>query len=120
MALEPIYLYRRLLEDGDIINIDVTVFLNGYHGDTSQTFLVGDVDEPGQDLVRVTNEALQRAIAACGPGKPFRDIGKAIHDFLKDKHYSVSAQFTGHGINSVFHCAPWIHHTRTLFSKAQA
>ncbi|KAF8967476.1 methionyl aminopeptidase [Flammula alnicola] len=100
----------RPLQDGDIINIDVTVYLNGYHGDTSRTFLVGDVDEPGRDLVKITNEALERAIAVCGPGQPFRGIGKAIHALLLNKEYSVSSQFTGHGINTVFHCAPWILH----------
>ncbi|PPQ92749.1 hypothetical protein CVT25_003858 [Psilocybe cyanescens] len=100
----------RSLENGDIINIDVTIFLNGYHGDTSQTFLVGDVDEPGKELVQTTNKALELAIAACGPGKPFKAIGKAIHQFLSDKDYSVSPQFTGHGIGTVFHRTPWILH----------
>ncbi|KAG6840409.1 hypothetical protein C0991_006880 [Blastosporella zonata] len=62
----------RPLHDEDIINIDITVYLNGYHGDTSQTFLVGDVDEQGRELVRLTNAALQAGIDACGPGRPFR------------------------------------------------
>ncbi|KAH9482135.1 Methionine aminopeptidase 1D, chloroplastic/mitochondrial [Psilocybe cubensis] len=101
---------KRPLENGDIINIDITIFLNGYHGDTSQTFLVGDVDGPGRELVQVTNEALELAIAVCGPGKPFKLIGKAIHDFLHNKDYSVSPQFTGHGIGTVFHRTPWIMH----------
>jgi len=100
----------RPLEDGDIANVDVTVFLNGYHGDTSQTFLVGDVDESGRELVQITNQALEQAIAACGPGKHFRDIGKAIHNLLRDINYSVSPQFTGHGIGTVFHSKPWIFH----------
>ncbi|KAG6858900.1 hypothetical protein C0995_013049, partial [Termitomyces sp. Mi166 len=73
----------RPLHDGDIINIDVTVYLNDYHGDTSQTFLVGNVDEQGRELVRLTNEALQAGINACGPGRPFRDIGKAIHELTR-------------------------------------
>jgi methionyl aminopeptidase len=118
----------RPLEDGDLVNVDVTVFLNGYHGDTSQTFLVGDVvsvnsdrsyvalwfifwkDERGRELVQVTNQALNFAIAACGPGKHFKDIGKIIHSLLRDINYSVSPQFTGHGIGKMFHSAPWIHH----------
>ncbi|KAF8806238.1 methionyl aminopeptidase [Phlegmacium glaucopus] len=100
----------RPLEDGDIINVDVTVFLNGYHGDTSQTFLVGDVDEAGRELVQITNQALEQAIGACGPGKHFRDIGKTIHNLLRDTNYSVSSQFTGHGIGTVFHSKPWILH----------
>ncbi|CAA7259440.1 unnamed protein product [Cyclocybe aegerita] len=100
----------RKLENGDIINIDVTVFLNGYHGDTSETFLVGDVDELGKELVQVTNEALRRAIAICGPGRPFKDIGRTIHEYLLDKDYSVSSTFTGHGIGRVFHDNPAILH----------
>ena len=118
----------RPLEDGDLVNVDVTVFLNGYHGDTSQTFLVGDVvsvdldwfyitlwtffrkDEPGRELVQITNQVLKQAIAACGPGKHFKDIGKAIHNLLRDINYSVSSQFTGHGIGKMFHSEPWILH----------
>ncbi|KAJ3512037.1 hypothetical protein NLJ89_g3757 [Agrocybe chaxingu] len=100
----------RKLENGDIINIDVTIYLNGYHGDTSETFLVGDVDEPGKELVQVTNEALSRAIGICGPGRPFKDIGRTIHEYLLDKDYSVSSTFTGHGIGKVFHDNPAILH----------
>ncbi|KAJ7146328.1 methionyl aminopeptidase [Mycena epipterygia] len=100
----------RPLEDGDIINIDITVYLDGYHGDTSQTFLVGNVDAPGTELVKVTNEALEVGIAACGPGRPFRDIGKAIHNLIRDTSFSISPQFTGHGIGTAFHRKPWIIH----------
>ncbi|KAF8178011.1 methionyl aminopeptidase [Pholiota molesta] len=90
----------RPLHNGDIINIDVTLFFNGYHGDTSKTFLVGDVDEPGKKLGNSRMWAR----------KPFKGIGKAIYDLIADKDYSISEQFTGHGINKVFHCAPWILH----------
>ncbi|KAF9449026.1 methionyl aminopeptidase [Macrolepiota fuliginosa MF-IS2] len=99
----------RPLEDGDIVNIDITVFLDGYHGDTSQTFLVGNVDQQGRDLVGLTNRALRAGIDACGPGRPFRGIGKAIHDLLPE-NYSVSSQFSGHGIGTFFHTKPWILH----------
>ncbi|KAF8887260.1 methionyl aminopeptidase [Gymnopilus junonius] len=102
----------RPLENGDIINIDITLFLNGYHGDTSETFLVGDVDEPGKELIEVTNTSLERAIAICEPGRPFKAIGDTIHEYIRDKNYSVSSQFTGHGIGSVFHSPPWIIHSR--------
>lgn len=102
----------RPLEDGDILNVDVTVYLNGYHGDTSQTFLVGEVDEPGRALVEVTNAALETGIGACGPGRPFRDIGRAIHDLIQQTPgYSVCTSFAGHGIGKVFHRPPWIYHT---------
>ncbi|KAF5333551.1 hypothetical protein D9611_002830 [Ephemerocybe angulata] len=99
------------LADGDIINIDVTLYLNGYHGDTSQMFLVGDVDEQGKELISITNEALKAGISACGPGKPFKGIGRAIHELLKGKPFCVSPHFTGHGIGPVFHSAPWIIHS---------
>ncbi|PPQ66178.1 hypothetical protein CVT24_000155 [Panaeolus cyanescens] len=100
----------RPLEDGDIVNIDVTVYLDGFHGDTSQTFLVGDVDNPGKELVEITNMALQKAISICEPGRPFKEIARAIQDLIGDKNYSVSPQFTGHGIGKVFHSPPWILH----------
>ena len=65
----------RPLEDGDILNIDVTVYLDGVHGDCSDTFLVGDVDEAGQTLVQVTRQALRVGIDQCGPGEKFSSIG---------------------------------------------
>ena len=67
-------------------------------------------DEKGRKLVSVTEAALEAGIAACGPGRPFRDIGKAIHELLRGKDYSVSSAFTGHGIGQDFHRRPWIHH----------
>ncbi|TBU58677.1 methionine aminopeptidase [Dichomitus squalens] len=100
----------RPLQDGDIVNVDVTVYLDGFHGDTSRTFLIGDVDEKGRELVSITEAALEVGIAACGPGRPFKDIGKAIHQLLRGKDYSVSSAFTGHGIGQEFHRQPWIHH----------
>uniref|UniRef100_A0A8C0B1H8 Methionyl aminopeptidase type 1D, mitochondrial n=2 Tax=Neoaves TaxID=3078114 RepID=A0A8C0B1H8_9AVES len=68
----------RPLQDGDIINIDVTVYYNGYHGDTSETFLVGNVDKSGQKLVEVARKCRDEAIAACRPGAPFSVIGNTI------------------------------------------
>ncbi|KIM75244.1 hypothetical protein PILCRDRAFT_683129 [Piloderma croceum F 1598] len=100
----------RPLENGDIVNIDITVFLDGYHGDTSRTFLVGDVDNQGRDLVKTTVEALELGIRACGPGRPFKGIGRAIHDLVHRSEYSISLQFSGHGIGKVFHRPPWILH----------
>ncbi|PIL37611.1 hypothetical protein GSI_01305 [Ganoderma sinense ZZ0214-1] len=100
----------RPLQDGDIVNVDVTVYLDGFHGDTSRTFLIGDVDDKGRGLVSMTEAALEAGIAACGPGRPFKDIGKAIHEVLRGKDYSVSSAFTGHGIGQDFHRQPWIHH----------
>ncbi|KAI0371461.1 methionine aminopeptidase [Pilatotrama ljubarskyi] len=104
------YLNLRPLQDGDIVNIDITVYLDGFHGDTSRTFLVGNVDDKGRDLVEITEAALEAGIAACGPGKPFKSIGSAIHELLRGKDYCVSPQFTGHGIGREFHRQPWIFH----------
>ncbi|KAI0832873.1 peptidase M24, structural domain-containing protein [Trametes gibbosa] len=100
----------RPLQDGDIVNVDITVYLDGFHGDTSRTFLVGDVDERGRELVEITEAALEAGIAACGPGRPFKSIGRAIHDLLRGKDYCVSPQFSGHGIGRDFHRQPWILH----------
>ncbi|KAI8360354.1 peptidase M24, structural domain-containing protein [Mortierella sp. GBAus27b] len=100
----------RCLEDGDIINIDITVYLDGYHGDTSATFLVGNVDQAGRDLVERTKEALDAAIAVCGPGVPLKRIGKTIQDIADGYHYTISEQFSGHGIGKEFHCLPLIYH----------
>ncbi|EIM88629.1 methionine aminopeptidase [Stereum hirsutum FP-91666 SS1] len=102
----------RPLEDGDIVNIDITVYLNGYHGDTSRTFTVGEVDEQGRSLIRATEDALSAGISACGPGRPFKAIGSAIHSVVAEKPYSISLEWTGHGIGSVFHRPPWVLHHR--------
>ncbi|OBZ70305.1 Methionine aminopeptidase 1B, chloroplastic [Grifola frondosa] len=102
----------RPLQDGDIVNIDITIFLDGFHGDNSRTFLVGDVDTKGRELVQITENALEAGIAACGPGHPFRFIGKAIHELIHGWGFSISPQFTGHGIGEDFHRPPWILHHR--------
>ncbi len=68
----------RPLDPRDIINIDITIYYNGYHGDTSKTFILPDVDNEGRELVEVTKEALERGIKVCGPGMPFDGIGRAI------------------------------------------
>ncbi|KAG9015817.1 hypothetical protein FRB93_012382 [Tulasnella sp. JGI-2019a] len=104
----------RPLEDGDIVNVDVTAYKNSWHGDTSKTFLVGDVDQQGRDLVRTTEDALQAAITICGPGVPFNMIGCTIVSLSRDRGYSVSPQVLGHGIGTRFHKLPWIHHTETF------
>ncbi|RSH87296.1 hypothetical protein EHS25_003205 [Saitozyma podzolica] len=104
----------RLLHPEDVINIDLTLFLNGYHGDTSKTFMLPAVDKLGRDLVEATREALELGIRACGPGKKFSGIGNAIEDFAKRHGFSVNSQFSGHGIGRNFHQKPWILHNRKL------
>lgn len=102
----------RSLEDGDIINIDVTVYLNGYHGDTSTTFFCGDVNDEVKKLVQVTKESLDKAISICAPGVEFKKIGRTIHDHADKYGYGVVQQFVGHGVGRVFHADPVILHFR--------
>ena len=98
------------LKEGDIINIDVTPILNGYHGDSSRTFLVGSVSEKARKLVEVTRECLNRGIAAVKEGARVGDIGYAIQSYAEAKGYSVVRDFVGHGIGKVFHEDPQIFH----------
>jgi methionyl aminopeptidase len=99
------------LKDGDIINVDVTCYYGGYHGDCSEMYLVGDVDEAGRKLVRVTHEAWQAAIAYCKPGQPYKGIGQIIEDYIRPHGYTSVRDFCGHGVGSVFHTNPSIIHT---------
>ncbi|XP_074856771.1 methionine aminopeptidase 1D, mitochondrial isoform X2 [Carettochelys insculpta] len=100
----------RPLQDGDIINIDVTVYYNGYHGDTSETFLVGNVDTSGQKLVEVARKCRDEAIAACRPGAPFSVIGNTISRIAQLHDFRVCPYFVGHGIGSYFHGHPEVWH----------
>ncbi|MGB8842691.1 MAG: type I methionyl aminopeptidase [Aliidongia sp.] len=101
---------RKLIE-GDIINVDVTVILNGWYGDTSRTFLVGDnVPLKARRLVDVTYEAMMLGIAAVKPGVRLGAIGHAIQSFAEAQRFSVVRDFCGHGIGRVFHAAPSVVH----------
>ncbi|XP_053838743.1 methionine aminopeptidase 1D, mitochondrial isoform X2 [Vidua macroura] len=100
----------RPLQDGDIINIDVTVYYNGYHGDTSETFLVGSVDKSGEKLVEVARKCRDEAIAACRPGAPFSVIGNTISSLAWQGGFQVCPFFVGHGIGSYFHGHPEVWH----------
>ena len=93
----------RALRDGDIINIDVTAFVGGVHGDTNATFFVGDVDPESRKLVQVTEECMWKGIEAVRPDRPVSDIGKAIEDHAKKFRYGVVKAFVGHGIGEQFH-----------------
>ncbi|KAJ7952875.1 Methionine aminopeptidase [Quillaja saponaria] len=108
----PSPLDSRALEDGDIINIDVTVYLNGYHGDTSATFFCGDAEDEAKNLVQVTKECLHKAISICAPGVEYKKIGKTIQDHADKYRYGVVRQFVGHGVGRVFHADPVILHHR--------
>jgi methionyl aminopeptidase len=91
------------VEDGDIVNIDVTAFIGGVHGDTNATFLAGDVDEEVRLLVERTHEATMRAIKAVRPGRALNVIGRVIESYAKRFDYGVIRDFTGHGIGRAFH-----------------
>jgi methionyl aminopeptidase len=99
-----------VLKDGDIINLDVTIYLDGVHGDTNATFLVGEVDDDSLRLVQVTRECLDKGIAAVKPGGTVRDIGRAIQAHAEGHGYGVVRAFVGHGIGRAFHSEPQVFH----------
>ena len=103
----------RPLREGDIVNIDVTVFREGVHGDTDATFLVGEVDPESRRLVEVTREAMERGIEAVRPGRPISDIGTAIQEHAEGQGYGVVRDFIGHGIGEQFHTDLQIPHYYT-------
>ena len=100
----------RPLQSGDIVNLDVTAYIEGMHGDTSATFAVGALDAPTEALVATTCAATLRGIAAVAPGGTFRDIGRAIEPFAQSRGFGVVRDYGGHGIGAVFHGAPHVNH----------
>ncbi|CAI5520187.1 unnamed protein product [Closterium sp. Naga37s-1] len=100
----------RKLEDGDIVNVDVTVYLNGCHGDLNETFFVGTPSDASVHLVRTTMECLDKAIAMVKPGVRFREVGEVISRHAAQAGLSVVRTYCGHGIGELFHCAPNIPH----------
>ncbi|MFD8590345.1 type I methionyl aminopeptidase [Streptomyces sp. NPDC059637] len=92
-----------VLTEGDIVNLDVTAYIHGVHGDTNATYLVGEVDEESRLLVERTRESLNRAIKAVRPGRQINVIGRVIESYAKRFNYGVVRDFTGHGINTSFH-----------------
>ncbi len=101
----------KVLEDGDILNIDVTVILDGWHGDTNRMFYVGDkVSTKAKLLVDATYEAMMRGIEAVKTGATLGDIGHAIQTYAEGKRFSVVRDFCGHGIGRIFHTAPSVLH----------
>ncbi|GBG74270.1 hypothetical protein CBR_g18681 [Chara braunii] len=100
----------RPLQDGDLVNVDVTVYLNGFHGDLNETYFVGNADEATKKLVRITYESLEKAIAIVRPGVRFREVGEVINRHVSLAGFSVVKSYCGHGIGELFHCAPNIPH----------
>ena len=101
---------RRILKHGDIVNVDITVLKDGYHGDTSAMFLVGKVEAHAERLVRITQECLYRAIELVRPGVRLGDIGHVIQQHAEGNYYSVVREYCGHGIGSQFHEEPQVLH----------
>uniref|UniRef100_A0A069DTH1 Methionine aminopeptidase n=1 Tax=Panstrongylus megistus TaxID=65343 RepID=A0A069DTH1_9HEMI len=100
----------RPLNNGDICNVDITVYHRGYHGDLNETFWVGEVSEIGKKLTRVTWECLQKAIDIVKPGEKYREIGNVIQKHAQAHGFSVVRSYCGHGIHQLFHTAPSIPH----------
>jgi methionyl aminopeptidase len=92
-----------VIADGDIVNVDITGFIGGVHGDTNATFLAGNVDEESRLLVERTREAMMRGIRAVAPGRPLNAIGRVIESYARRFGYGVVRDFTGHGIGTTFH-----------------
>ncbi|MDP3736711.1 MAG: type I methionyl aminopeptidase [Hyphomonadaceae bacterium] len=100
----------KALRDGDIVNIDVTVIVDGWHGDTSRMYSVGEVKRKAMRLMDVTYECMMRGIEAVKPGARLGDLGAAIQEHAERQHYSVVEAFCGHGLGRVFHDSPNILH----------
>ncbi len=101
---------KKILKNGDIVNIDVTVIYDGYHGDTSKMFFVGTPASHAERLVRVTQECLYKGIELVRPGVRLGDIGHVIQQHAEKNHYSVVREYCGHGIGKIFHEDPQILH----------
>jgi methionyl aminopeptidase len=98
----------RKLKEGDIINLDITVYLNGYHGDCSEMFVVGQVDEDGKKLLQTTYDCWISACNIVQPGKDYKEIGAVIEDYVTPRGFSSVRNFCGHGIGKVRLFLLWI------------
>jgi methionyl aminopeptidase len=106
----------RSLKTGDMISVDITVYIGGVHGDCCQTFVVGGkVDEAGRSLVEVAERCLGAGLDSCGPGKKFSQIGVAIDKCARSAGFTVVPAFTGHGVGAYFHGPPDIYHVPNTY-----
>jgi methionyl aminopeptidase len=103
----------KILQEGDIVNVDVTAFKNGWHGDTSRTFEVGDVSIKAKRLVKITHEAMMEAIKIVKEDIQLGDIGQTIQNYVEKEGFSVVQDFCGHGIGQQFHKEPNVLHYGT-------
>jgi len=104
---------KLVLNDGDIVNVDVTTIIDGHFGDTNATFLVGDVDPKVKHLVALTEQAMYAGIGNIRPGMPLNDVGRVIQAMAENHAYGVVKEFGGHGIGTRFHTAPHVCHYDT-------
>lgn len=100
----------RKLEEGDIINVDITCYVNGFHGDCSEMFVAGEPDDKARDLLQTTYDCWVKSLEFVKPGNHYRDIGGIIEDYITERGYTTVKNFCGHGIGSVFHTNPNILH----------
>lgn len=100
----------KLLKDGDILNIDVTVIVDGWFGDTSRMYVAGKLSRKSERLIQITHDALMKGIEAVKPGNTFGDIGHAIQSFAEGERMGVVRDFCGHGLGTVFHAPPNVLH----------
>jgi len=101
---------NRPLQDGDIVNLDISVYYKGMHADLNETFCVGNVDDDSKYLIEHTYRALEKAIAICKPDVMYKEIGNVIEKYAKEHGLSVVRTYTGHGVGQYFHCAPNVPH----------
>ncbi len=101
---------KKVLKEGDILNIDVTVIVDGWYGDTSRMYVAGKLSRKSERLIEVTHDALMKGIEAARPGNTFGDIGFAIQSFVEANRMSVVRDFCGHGLGRVFHAPPNVLH----------
>jgi len=105
---------QRPLEEGDIVNVDISLMIGGNHADLNETFVVGEVDDDSKHLIKSTYECLQKSIEMCRPGVRFRDIGQTISKVAQNAGLSVVKSYCGHGIGELFHCAPNMYGTSII------
>ncbi|KAI9472684.1 Methionine aminopeptidase 1 [Coemansia sp. RSA 989] len=101
---------QRKLEDGDILNIDISLYKDGFHADLNKTYFVGNVSEESKKLVKTTRECLQKAIDICKPGTKYRELGAQIEKHARANGFSVVRTYCGHGVGKMFHSAPNVPH----------
>ncbi len=101
---------EKILNEGDIINVDVTVIVDGWHGDSSRMYCAGKINPKAKKLVETTYKSLMKSIAILKPGIHLGDIGFIIQNYAESKNFSVVRDFCGHGLGKVFHCAPSVLH----------